>query len=168
MVQLDPSLSSAATAERRVAANDSLPFDPRLTLAATTLPPAGANKIFPFVCRRSESVFVAIEKCLDNGIGACLLIDDDDRVIGRITLDDLRRAVRDGCVLTDAGLDRYARVEPGKTQKSASAAPRDDAILKPVLDSKGRLIDVAIDQSKQFVQVAKPQLSHREFRAMID
>src|SRR5215469_831650 len=171
MVQLDPSLSSAATAERRVAANDSLPFDPRLTLAATTLPPAGANKIFPFVCRRSESVFVAIEKCLDNGIGACLLADDDDRVIGRITLDDLRRAVRDGGALTGASLERYARVDPGTTQGMAGAARAalgDDAVLEPVLDGEGRLIDVAVDHSRGFIQVAKPHLSHREFRAMID
>lgn len=171
MVQFDPSPTSAATALRRVAANDSLPFDPRPTLATTTLPLASANEILPFVCRRSESVFAAIEKCLDNGLGACLLVDDDDRVIGRLTLDDLRRAVRDGGVLNGARLDRYARIDPDKAQQNAGAvrvAHGDDAALEPVLDSESRLIDVAIDHSRQFVQVAKPHLSHREFRAMID
>jgi perosamine synthetase len=38
----------------------------------------------------------------------------------------------------------------------------------PVVDYKGRLIDILIDRSKQFVQVAKPDLSHLEFRAVID
>lgn len=170
MVQLDPSLISAATALRRVAAKN--PLDPRPTLARATLPSAGAHEMLPFVCRQSESLFVAIERCLDNGLGACLLVDDDDRMIGRITLDDLRRAVRDGCVLTDARLDRYARVDPGKTRQNPGTARvalyGDDAVLEPVLDSQGRLIDVTVDQSKRFVQVAKPHLSHREFRAMID
>lgn len=166
MVQFDPSLTSVATALLRVPANDSRSFDPPQTRTTTTLPLASANEMLRFVCRRSESVFVAIEKCLDNGLGACLLVDDNDRMIGRITLDDLRRAVRDGCVLTDARLDRYAKVDPDEAQKNVALG--DDAVLKPVLDGKGRLIDVAIDHSRRFVQVAKPHLSHCEFRAMID
>lgn len=171
MVKLDPSLTAAATALRRVAANDSLSFDPLPTLATTTLPLDCSNETLWFVCRRSDSLFVAIEKCLDNGLGACLLVDDDDRVIGRITLDDLRRAVRDGCMLTGVRLDHYARVDPGKARQNVGTARSvlgDDAVLEPVLDADGRLISVAIDHSRRFVQVAKPHLSHREFRAMID
>jgi|SRR5579872_4394933 len=140
-------------------------------LEKTILSPAGADETQPFVCRRTDNVFVAIEKCLDNGLGACLVVDDEDRLIGRITLDEIRRAIREGCVLTDANLDRYVSADPGNAQRKNGAAANvagNDAVLKPVVDRAGRLIDVVIDHSRQFVQVAKPDLSHREFRAIVD
>ncbi|MGH7119405.1 MAG: aminotransferase class I/II-fold pyridoxal phosphate-dependent enzyme [Vulcanimicrobiaceae bacterium] len=145
-------------------------LDPSLT-PTTALPLASADETLPFVCRRSDNVFVAIEKCLDNGLGACLLLDDNGCVIGRITLDEIRRAIRDGRVLADASLERYASVDPGSLQRKVGAARNglgDDAVLKPVLDGKGRLIDIVVDHSRRFVQVARPGLSHREFRAMVD
>ncbi len=40
--------------------------------------------------------------------------------------------------------------------------------MLPVVDHDGRLTDILVDRSKQFVQVAKPDLSHREFRAVLD
>jgi len=125
----------------------------------------------PFVCWRTDNVFVAIEKCLDNGLGACLVVDDEDRLIGRITLDEIRRAVREGGVLTDTNLARYVTLDPANAQRKLGAAViavGNDVVLKPIVDGSGRLIDVAVDHSKQFVQVAKPDLSHREFRAIID
>ncbi len=42
-----------------------------------------------FVCNKSESVLSVIEKCLDNGLGSCLVVGDDHRFIGRISLDDI-------------------------------------------------------------------------------
>ena len=148
-----------------------LQLDPNPALTAETLPLASADETLPFVCRPSDSVFVAIEKCLDNGLGACLLVDDEHRVIGRITLDEIRRAVRDGSLLTDASLERYAGIDPETAPGmigAARVAPGDTAVLEPVLDGEGRLIDVVVDRSRQFVRVAKPDLSHREFRAIID
>lgn len=162
MVQLDPRPPTGTTTLPMARADKTLPL---------TLQLAGANETLPFVCRGKESIFVAIEKCLDNGLGECLLIDDDDRVMGRITLDALRRAVRDGCVLTDACLERYASIDPRNIQRKLGVplvALGDDSVLEPILDDQDRLIDVAVDHSRQFIQVAKPYLSHREFRATID
>ena len=42
-----------------------------------------------FVCNKSESVLSVIEKCLDNGLGSCLVVGDDHRFIGRISLGPL-------------------------------------------------------------------------------
>jgi|SRR5215469_2698867 len=155
MAQLDPSPSSSLSP----------------TLERTILSPVGADEMQPFVCWRTDNVFVAIEKCLDNGLGACLVVDDEDRLIGRITLDEIRRAVREGGVLTDTNLARYVTLDPANAQRKLGAAViavGNDVVLKPIVDGSGRLIDVAVDHSKQFVQVAKPDLSHREFRAIID
>lgn len=155
MAQLDPSPSPSLSP----------------TLKRAILSPAGADKAHRFICRRTDNVFNAIEKCLDNGLGVCLVVDDEDRLIGRITLEEIRRAIRDGSVLTDTELDRYVIPDPGYAQRKLGAAliaVGDDVVLKPVLDGAGCLIDVAVDQSKQFVHVAKPDLSHREFRAVVD
>src|SRR5918996_5598288 len=57
-----------------------------------------------FVCNKSESVLWVIEKCLDNGLGSCLLVRDGHRFIGRISLDDIRRALSDGTAIVDPTL----------------------------------------------------------------
>ncbi len=57
-----------------------------------------------FVCNKSESVLSVIEKCLDNGLGSCLVVGDDHRFIGRISLDDIRRALADGTAIVDPTL----------------------------------------------------------------
>src|ERR1700676_5247425 len=49
-----------------------------------------------FLCRPADGLFAVIEKCLNNGTGSCLVLDDDRRLIGRIDLDDIRSAVRNG------------------------------------------------------------------------
>ena len=50
-----------------------------------------------YVCCTSETLFAAIEKCLDNGLGTCLVVDEDEnRFVGRITLDDIGKAVLGG------------------------------------------------------------------------
>ena len=61
-----------------------------------------------FVCSKSESVLSVIERCLDNGLGTCLIVEDDQRLAGRISLDDIRQALpiqaprrqRTGCATT--------------------------------------------------------------------
>jgi perosamine synthetase len=40
--------------------------------------------------------------------------------------------------------------------------------LTPLIGADGKLVDVLVDRSKDFVQVARPNLSHHEFRALID
>ena len=59
-----------------------------------------------FVCNESESVLSAIEKCLDNGLGTCLVVGDDHRLLGRISLDDITAGLADGT--------RDRRSQPGR------------------------------------------------------
>src|SRR5580704_14119614 len=57
-----------------------------------------------FVCNKSESILSVIEKCLDNGLGSCLIVEDDQRLAGRISLDDIRQALLDGTAIADPTL----------------------------------------------------------------
>lgn len=123
-----------------------------------------------YVCKRSDSVFTAIEKCLDNGVGSCLIVGDDHRLVGRISLDDIRRALLDGRALDDPSLERH--LADAATALTASTLHNDTAvdaqILQAILDANGRLAGVDIDRSGELVQVARPDLSHHEFRAVLE
>src|SRR6185503_5526973 len=48
----------------------------------------------------------------------------------------------------------------------SNASPTD--ILQPDLDPAGNLIGITIDRSAQHLQIARPDMSHREFRAIFD
>jgi perosamine synthetase len=41
-------------------------------------------------------------------------------------------------------------------------------VLQPVLDANGRLVGVTVDRSSQHVQVARPDMTHGEFRSVLD
>ena len=121
-----------------------------------------------FVCNRSESVLSVIEKCLDNGLGRCLIVEDDNRLIGRISLDDIRHALIDGTAIIDSTLGWHLR-DAGPTDAARHLRnDTEDDILKPILDARGRLTGVVTDRSMAPVQVAKPHLTHREFRSVLD
>ena len=82
-----------------------------------------------FVCDASDSPLAAIEKCLDNGVGACLVVDGS-RYLGRVSLDELGRAAsaRASTRLIDAetprcaasGKDRMVRRQRGHRRSSPS------------------------------------------------
>ena len=120
-----------------------------------------------FVCSRSESVLSVIEKCLDNGLGACLVVGDDHRLMGRISLDDIRRAIADGTAIADPTLGWH----PTGNMISANALRNDtdqQDTLRPVVNSSGHLTGVLIDRSRQPVQVAMPHMTSDEFRSVLD
>jgi len=117
-----------------------------------------------FVCSTSESLIAAIEKCLDNGLGTCLVVGDKRHVVGRISLDDIGKAVLDGALL-DPRLDQHIERFSHRLHNDSSV---DKDVLRPVLDASGRLIGVDIDRSTQRIQVARPDMSHREFRSILD
>lgn len=123
-----------------------------------------------YVCKRSDSVFRAIEKCLDNGLGSCLIIGDDRRLVGRISLDDIRRALLDGSALDDPSLERHlaaaARAPLNGTRRNDTAV--EAHILRAILDPAGRVAGITIDRSGELVRVAKPDLTHHEFRSVLD
>src|ERR1041384_8320791 len=110
-----------------------------------------------FVCNKSESVLSVIEKCLDNGLGSCLVVGDDHRFIGSISLDDIRRALADGTAIVDPTLGWH----PAGNMIAANPLPNDidrHELLRPVVDATGHLTGVLIDRSAQPVQVAMPTL----------
>ena len=113
------------------------------------------------VCDASDSPLAAIEKCLDNGIGACLVVDGR-RYLGRVSLDELGRAALAGTLLAPT-LGQHLR-ELGRHRSNAS--PTD--VLQPDLDAAGDLIGITVDRSAQRVQIARPDMTHREFRAVLD
>lgn len=121
-----------------------------------------------FVCNKSESVLSVIERCLDNGLGTCLIVEDDQRLIGRISLDDIRQALLDGSAIVDPTLGWHL-TDAGTT---ASTRLRNDIVqddvLQPVIDPSGCLTGILIDRSTVPVQVAKPCLTRHEFRSMLD
>jgi perosamine synthetase len=132
-----------------------LPEEPSLTSA--------------FVCNKSESVLSVIEKCLDNGLGTCLIVEEDQRLVGRISLADIRDALRDrtalvnptvGWHLTDAGTTSATR----RLRNDIG----DEAILQPVLDPGGHVTGVQVDRSSEFVQVARPHMTRHDFRHLLD
>jgi perosamine synthetase len=114
-----------------------------------------------FVCDASDSPLAAIEKCLDNGVGACLVVDGR-RYLGRVSLDELGRAGLTGALLAPT-LGQHLR-ELGRHRSNVS--PTD--ILQPDLDPAGNLIGITVDRSAQRLQIARPDMSHREFRAVLD
>src|SRR5262245_43987872 len=73
-----------------------------------------------FVCDASESPIAAIEKCLDNGLGACLVVDGR-RYLGRVSLDELGRAALDGALLAPT-VGQHLRAFPSRLSNAAPAA----------------------------------------------
>ena len=131
--------------------------------------PEKASPTTEFVCSKSESVLSVIERCLDNGLGTCLIVEDDQRLAGRISLDDIRQALLDGSAIVSPTLGWHL------TNTGATASTHrlrnniaDDEVLQPMVDPSGRLTGILIDRSTVPVQVARPCLMHHEFRSILD
>lgn len=116
-----------------------------------------------FVCDASESPIAAIEKCLDNGLGACLVVDGQ-RYLGRVTLDELGRAALDGALLAPT-LGQHMATFSRRLTNSPMTQPD---VLLPELDAAGNLIGLTVGRPARRIQIARPDLSHLEFRAILD
>ena len=117
-----------------------------------------------FICAPGESAVGAVEKCLDNGLGVCFAVDGAGKLTGLIDLDGLRRALREGRLSADGCLRDVAALQPG----SPSGRSGRDNWLCTILDSSGRIVDVAVDRSRRPVALAQPDLSSAEFRLALD
>jgi len=117
-----------------------------------------------YVCSTSETLIAVIEKCLDNGLGTCLVVGEENRFVGRITLDDIGKAVLNGALLNPT-LDRHIETFAHRLSNDGTA---DADVLRPVLDSSGNLVSVTVDRSTQRIQVARPDMTRREFRSVLD
>jgi perosamine synthetase len=123
-----------------------------------------------FTCRPSDSLLTAAETCLDNGVGVCFVVDAQQRLLGQVTLTQIRQAIATGADFGDHGIARL--LEQGKTcgrtaGTRALSGPEDPPVT-PVIADDGRLVDVIVDRSRQFIQVAQPDLSRDELRAVLD
>lgn len=130
---------------------------------------AAEARLADFTCGPTESLFAAAEKCLDNRVGQCFLVDAQHRVLGRITLDEIRGMILDGRASLDTSLQQsFSAGEGSHVCAAAAEGARTSEVVTPILAEDGRLIDIRIDRSRQFVPIAQPDLSHHELRAVLD
>jgi len=132
----------------------------RLALPETAPFPTDA-RLTEFTCASTDSLMAVAEKCLDNRLGVCFVLDARQRLLGRITLQQIRKAVVDGRAFSGAGVGHFVE------GPLATEAPKYEAAM-PVLADDGRMVDVEVDRSREPVQIARPDLSHDELRAVID
>jgi hypothetical protein len=118
-----------------------------MSLSMPALPAIGGEQAptgdDDFVCDTSDTLIAAIEKCLDNGLGTCLVVEGEKRYVGRISLEDIGKAVLDGALLAPT-LGQYLEKF---THRRPNAAGEDADVLRPVLDAAGNLIGITIDRS---------------------
>jgi perosamine synthetase len=117
-----------------------------------------------YICNTSDTLFAVIEKCLDNGLGTCLVVEGEDRFVGRISLDDIGTAVLGGA-LRNPTLGQHVEMFARRLANDPSA---DNQVLQPMLDASGRLVGITLDRSYQHVQVARPDLRYDDFRSVLD
>lgn len=123
------------------------------------------------ICHRADSIFWAAERCLDHASKSCLVVDDDRRLLGSVSLERIRQAIVDGTGIENPQLDRYLlpadAMAPMLTLAPGGNGARRDPV-QPIFDRDGRVVDALIDRSADPVQVARPNLSYRELRALLD
>lgn len=112
-----------------------------------------------FVCRSTDSMWTAIERALDNGFGLVFVTGGNGEALGRLTLGELRQALRSGAHLGNASLGEIVR--PGGLDDA-------DAPILPVLDARRRITGVERRPDAAFLPVAEPDLSHAELRNLLD
>jgi perosamine synthetase len=123
------------------------------------LPPApGRDDVLAFACRAEDGLWTAIEKAIDNGFGLVFVLDAGGVVTGHATLEDMRSAVRQGQHLGPATVGDVM---------TAGLPVAGDAV-SAVLNSAGQLVRVDCRPDARFLPVAEPDLSHREFRNLVD
>lgn len=131
---------------------------------------ADAARLARFTCRPSDSLLGAAEKCLDNGVGVCFVIDAEQRPLGQVTLTRIRQAIAAGFDFGDEAVARL--LEGGDTAIrccGATGLPEPEAqAVTPILSADGRLVDAVVDRSRHLIQVAQPDLSGAELRAVLD
>ncbi len=145
-------------------------------LAILTVPPAGGSAaphasllpVLPpaqqnFVCRPSDSLLSVIERCLKNTLGRCLVLDDEGRPSGEVSLDEIRLVLRDGRLTSFHNWADHLAIQPGHNADLPQASK-----LMADLDAEGRVRTIACDRSRDHVQIARPDLSHLEFRLLLD
>ena len=74
-------------------------------------------------CRASDPLFIAIAQCLQSDSGSCLVVDKNRTVIGRVTLESLRRAIRAGELLAHVTLGQSGALLREPANRDPSTHP---------------------------------------------
>jgi perosamine synthetase len=113
----------------------------------------------PFACNAADSLWVAIERALDNAFGFVFVLDATGALVGYATLTQMRAAIRKGAHLHDIKVGDVA--EPWGTA-------REPLGVDPVLDARGLLSGIDMRARQPFLAVSEPDLTHRELRNVLD
>lgn len=116
------------------------------------------DNIAAFVCSEGDSLWVGVERALDNGAGVVFVTDADGRLTGQASRDAMRAAVKKGAHLSGV---KMAEV---MTPYTASAF---DPVV-PNLDGDRRIVSVTVRPEASFLPVAEPDLTHAELRNVMD
>jgi perosamine synthetase len=117
------------------------------------------------VCSADANLFVAAEQALNNGVGAVLVVDKGNKLLGEATLDTLRAAIKEGAHLKDARVT-VAMVAAATRMRSGPA--HKGRRLVGIVDAQGHLLEAEVTHNAEFVPVAEPLLSSAEFRNLTD
>lgn len=107
---------------------------------------------------QSASLFEAAELCLDNGLGALIVVDESGKYVGNVNLDDIRQAIQQSFHTTFQSIGVLAK--PLESNLGVN--------LVPVIDNTGVVSDVTINRAAGFIPVSEPILSSKEFRNLMD
>ncbi|HEX5006055.1 MAG TPA: aminotransferase class I/II-fold pyridoxal phosphate-dependent enzyme [Hyphomonadaceae bacterium] len=118
-----------------------------------------APEAAPFVCGQDESIWVGVEKALDNSYGVVFVADAAGLLRGFATLADMRQALAKGGHLFSVKLNDVAR---------AWGTSNEPLGIEPVLDAAGHITNVAFSANQPFLAVSEPDLTHREMRNVLD
>src|ERR1044071_7153821 len=66
------------------------------------------------VCRRSDGLLSVIEKCLNNSFGRCLVVDEESRPLGEVSLDEIRLVLRDGRLTSFQNWAEHLAIQPSR------------------------------------------------------
>jgi perosamine synthetase len=118
-----------------------------------------AAEAVPFVCEKDDSIWVGIEKALDNGFGFVFITDKLGILQGYASLTLMRDAIRKGGHLQSQKIGEIARDWQG-AERSLGVAP--------VLDASNRITSIDISGEQPFLAVSEPDLTHLEMRNVVD
>lgn len=130
-------------------------------MSHTSLHPVNtlASEALPFVCTTSDSLWVGVEKALDNSFGFVFVTDAAGVLSGYATLSHMRAAIRKGGHLHALKLGDLA---------AAWGSANDPLGVEPVLDNGGRITGIDMSGKQPFLAVSEPDLTHHEMRNVLD
>jgi len=110
-------------------------------------------------------MFAAAEIALEGGLERCYVVDAAGRLLGEVTLEDARKAIRSGAYRQPLTAGMLMR--PCASVLRTGEAPQGRGPA-PVCDAAGRLVDVRRDPLSGFLPVAVPDLGAGELRNLAD